>query len=104
MTREGLKLQPSKVNDIVNFARQKNVKELIRFLGLVNFKKELWKRRAHHLAPLTSLSNKKKLMVKWNPDLIEVLPNIKEIFARNELLFYPNFNQPFVTHTDVSKY
>ena len=104
VSREGLRLQASKVRSIINMARPKNIKELRGFVGLVNFYRDLWKRRAHHLVPLTSLINKKKGAVQWNPEAIESFGKIKEICAEDALLFYPNFGKIFDIHTDASEY
>ena len=68
INRDGLKAQPEKVDAIVNMALPKTVKQLRGFVGLVNFYRDLWKKRAHHLAPLTNLITKKKGVVKWNEE------------------------------------
>ena len=104
VTREGLRPQPSKVNAIVTMAKPRTVKELRGFIGLVNFYRDVWKRRAHYLAPLTSLISKKKGVVKWNPEAIKAFGNVKEICAKDALLFYPDFNKTFDIHTDSSEF
>ena len=60
LTKKGVKPQQSKVTSIMNMAIPKTVKQLRGVIGLVNFYRDLWKGRAHHLAPLTKLLSKKK--------------------------------------------
>ena len=42
--------------------------------------------------------------MKWNPEAIEALAKIRDISAKDALLFYPNFNKIFDIHTDASEY
>lgn len=42
--------------------------------------------------------------MQWNTGAIEALTRIKEICAKDTLLFYPNFSKTFDIHTDASEY
>ncbi len=55
LTRDGIKLQSNKVQAMLAQALLRNVKELRRFLGMVQYYRDLWARRSNMLAPLTSL-------------------------------------------------
>ena len=55
LTRDGIKPQPNKVQSILALAPPRIVKELRRFLGMVQYYRDLWARRSDMLAPLTSL-------------------------------------------------
>jgi hypothetical protein len=55
LTRDGIKPQPNKVQAMLALAPPRNVKELRRFLGMVQYYKDLWARCSDMLAPLTSL-------------------------------------------------
>lgn len=103
ITREGLKPQPEKVRAILNMGRPSTVRQLRGFVGLVNFYRDLWKRRAHFLAPLTSLITKKKGPVVWTEEAEQAFKKVKEICAKDALLFYPNFNERFDIYTDSSE-
>ena len=48
------------------------------------------------MAPLTSLINKKKGTVQWNPEAIDLFGKIKEICAKDALLFYLNFGENLI--------
>ena len=104
ITRNGIKPQKKKVEAILNMGIPKTVKQLRGFIGMVNFYRDSWRRRAHHMAPLTKLLSQKKGAIKWNKEADEAFKKIKEICAEDALLFYPNFAQPFEIHTDASEY
>ncbi len=53
LTRDGIKPQPNKVQAAL--APPRNVKELCRFLGMVQYYRDIWARHSNMLAPLTSL-------------------------------------------------
>ncbi len=55
LTRDGIKPQQNKVQAILTLALPRNIKELHRFLGMVQYYRDLWERRSNMLAPLTSL-------------------------------------------------
>jgi hypothetical protein len=55
LTRDGIKLQLNKVKVMLALAPPRNVKELCRFLGMVQYYRDLWARCSDMLAPLTSL-------------------------------------------------
>ena len=52
LTRDGIKPQSNKVQAMLALAL---LKELHRFLGMVQYYRDLWARRSDMLAPLTSL-------------------------------------------------
>ncbi len=55
LTRDGIKPQSNKVQEILAIQPPTNVKELRHFLGIVQYYRDLWARRSKMLAPLTSL-------------------------------------------------
>jgi hypothetical protein len=62
ITREGIRPVANKVEAIQKIAEPKTTRELRRFIGIVNYYRDMWIRRSHVLAPLTQLCSKK---VKW---------------------------------------
>ena len=115
LTREGIKPQPKKVQSILALNPPKNVKELRRFLGMVQYYRDLWAKRSELLAPLTSLvgecghtkdSRKKKVKrVPWHWDDVhqQAFDNVKATIARDVSLAYPDYSKPFEIYTDGSK-
>ena len=56
------------------------------------------------MAPLTQLISKIKGKVAWTKEADIAFKSIKKICAEAILLFYPNYNKPFVIFTDSSEY
>ena len=55
LMREGLKPQPEKVSTILAIQPLTNVKGLRKFLGMVQYYRDLWEKRSDMLAPLMDL-------------------------------------------------
>ena len=55
LTRDGIKPQINKVQSILALKLPTNVKELRRFLGMVQYYRDLWAKCSKMLAPLTDL-------------------------------------------------
>eukprot|EP00804_Cyclotella_cryptica_P026075 CCRYP_013930-RA/>CCRYP_013930-RA protein AED:0.66 eAED:0.59 QI:0/-1/0/1/-1/0/1/0/271 len=84
LSRDGIKPQPKKVQSILALTPPKNVKDLRRFLGMVQYYRDLWARRSEMLAPLTSLvgecgHTKKSKLLKVKRNHGNGLTNIKSI-------------------------
>jgi len=62
ITHEGVMPIPKKVQAIQDIATPTTKKQLRRFIGMVNYYRDMWVRRSETLAPLTSLTSKD---VKW---------------------------------------
>jgi hypothetical protein len=122
LSREGIKPQQSKVAAILALQPPKNVKELRRVLGIIQYYRDLWHRRTDLLAPLTDLvaecgstksSKRKKTDGKprkppkpwhWDDTHQKAFEEIKKIIARDVVLAYPSYedDEPFVIYTDAS--
>ena len=55
LTLDGIKPQPKKVQAIFALTQPQNVKQLRRFLGMVQYCRNLWARHSEMLSPLTDL-------------------------------------------------
>jgi hypothetical protein len=102
ITRHGIQPLPNKVQAIQNIAPPKTRKQLRRFIGMVNYYRDMWVHRSEILAPLTRLSSE-KVEFRWTDIEQTAFETIKTIVGREVLLSYPDFSQPFHIHTDASK-
>ena len=77
------------------------MRELLRFIGLVNYYRDMWARRSKTLAPLSALTSKN---VKWLWTEVEqkAFNAMKRIISCETLLSYPDYSLPFTIHTDAS--
>ena len=63
----------------------------------------MWIKRSHVLAPLAGLTSTNSKW-QWGPKQDAAFNMAKKIIAREVMLAYPDFNKPFVIHTDASHY
>lgn len=102
ITRHGIQPCPSKVTAIQQLAAPKTKKELRKFIGMVNYYRDMWIRRSDVLAPLAALTSKTTPW-KWTEQHNKAFETMKTIVSKETLLTYPNFELPFEIYTDASK-
>jgi len=64
LTKEGIKPVQNKIQAVLDLQAPTTLKELRSFLGMVQFYRDMWKRRSHILAPLTDLVGKGKKKIE----------------------------------------
>ena len=102
ITREGIKPVTKKIEALVKIQTPRTKRELRRFIGMINFYRDMWIRRSHILAPLARLTSK-SVKWKWTDVEQKAFNTIKKVISEEVLLHYPDFNQKFVIHTDASQ-
>ncbi len=103
LTRDGIAPQPKKVEAVLRIKEPKNRKELRHFLGLVNYYRDMWRKRSHLLAPLSSLVSK-NVPWKWGKEQQKSFDELKKVISKETLLAFPDFNKEFHVYTDASDY
>ena len=103
ITRQGIQPQPKKVEAIQKIKPPKNARQLRHFLGMVNYYRDMWKRRSHILAPLTKLCGKGATWT-WDTLQISAFEEIKRVMSEETIFKYPDFENPFHIYTDASDY
>ncbi len=93
-----------------------NVKQLGKFLGMVQYYRDLWVRRSKMLSPLTDLVGEcghtkatrttKTKSKPWHWDDVHwtAFKNIKTAIATDVVLAYPDYSHGFEIYTDSSKF
>ena len=114
LTRGGIKPQPKKVQAILALNPPNNVKELQRFLVMVQYYRDMWQKCSEMLAPLTDLvgecketkttkmNKTKKKPWRWESIHQQASDNVKATIAKELVLAYPYFAKPFEIYTDAS--
>ena len=83
-------------------SQSQTAKQLCQFIGMINFYRNMCKKRSELLSPLTSLTSKNvKYECKYEHQ--KCFDAIKRVIGRELLLAYPDFNDPFEINTDASK-
>ena len=94
ITREGIMPLPEKVQAIKDIAVPNNKRQLRSFIGVINYYRDMWKRRSDTLTPLTQMTSKQANW-KWTEEHQKVFEHMKKSISRETLLVYPDFNKPF---------
>jgi len=114
LTRGGIKPQQKKVQAILVINLRNTVKELRRFLGMVQYYRGTWAKRSEMPAPLSNLvgeceetktTRKNKVKKRpWHWDSIHqtAFDNVKTTIAKEVVLAYPDFSKPLDIDTDAS--
>jgi hypothetical protein len=114
LTRDGIKPQAHKVQAILALEPPSNVKELRRFLGMVQYYRDLWAKRSDMLAPLTDLVGEcgqtkvtrakgtKKVPWHWDEVHQRAFDMVKTTIAKDVVLAYPDYDKVFEVYTDAS--
>jgi hypothetical protein len=92
-----------KVQAINNLAPPTNRTEVHKFIGLVNYYRDMWKQCSEILAPLTKLTSTKNPW-KWTDEEQNAFDTMKKIMARETIMAYTNFELLFEVHTDANAY
>ena len=103
ISREGLRPSQKKVEAILLIKAPTTRKQLRRFIGMVNYYRDMWPQRSHLLAPLSSMTSA-KVKWKWTPEHQESFEQMKALIAKETLVTFPDFTQEFEIHTDASKF
>jgi hypothetical protein len=77
-------------------------KDVRHFVGMVNFYRDLYPKRADTLAPLTDLCGRKKKFT-WSDAQEQAFMRMKDIMVQGTMLTYPQFDKPFTVYTDASE-
>ena len=104
MTPKGIKPWDKKVQGILAVARPTTVTQLRSFIGMINFYRDAWKKRAEILAPLSKLTKSpKNRPLPWPDEAEQAFLQIKALIAKEVLLYYPDPNKEFIIDPDASK-
>eukprot|EP00804_Cyclotella_cryptica_P028731 CCRYP_008254-RA/>CCRYP_008254-RA protein AED:0.30 eAED:-0.16 QI:0/-1/0/1/-1/1/1/0/341 len=114
LTTYGIKPQQKTVQAILTLTPPTGVKDLRRFLGMVQYYHDLWAKRGDMLAPLTSLVGEcghtkvtralKTRKVPWHLDEVhqKAFDAVKAVIAKDATLAYPDYSKLFEIYNDAS--
>ena len=100
---KGITPLPERVEAIKEVKPPTNVKELQRFLGMVNYYRRFIPKAAHHLYHLFEALKGKPKVIKWTDERQKAFTAIKNALAAATLLHHPRPEAPLALTTDASK-
>ncbi|MBW0570500.1 hypothetical protein O181_110215 [Austropuccinia psidii MF-1] len=103
VSSEGLKMDSSKSQQILNWPQPKNIKALQSFLGIANFYCCFIQNYSKKFSALTSLLKKDSLFI-FNEEALSQFQILKEAFTTAPILSYFNTSLPTIVETDASDY
>lgn len=99
----GLRVDPEKVEAILNIKTPTNVSELRRFVGMASWYRRFVPDFSSVIAPLTNLT-KKNVSFIWSQGCDTAFRRIKELLVTAPILNCPDFSREFILQTDASDY
>jgi hypothetical protein len=101
VSREGVKVDPQKIQAITKWPIPKNIKSLRGFLGLTRYYQKFVKNYACIAGPLTSLLKKNSFV--WNEEATLAFSLLKDVMSSTLVLETPNFGKTFIVECDASR-
>ncbi|CAC5371569.1 unnamed protein product [Mytilus coruscus] len=101
ISKDGVKVDDSKINIVKNYPRPKNQHEVRQFLGLCNYYRRFVKDYAKITVPLNNLLQKDKEYV-WTDKCQISFENLKQALTTAPVLSYPDMSKPFILTCDAS--
>ena len=96
-------MQKEKVDRVLNQPTPRNIKEVQKFLDLINYYRQFIKSFARIVALLHVLVRKEQKQ-KWEKKQKEAFGKLKEIFTTELVLAIPDINKKMRVETNVSNY
>ena len=101
VTRNGIEVDPKKVEAVKGFPQPTNLKTLRSFLGLASYYRRFIPNFSREARPLHSLTCKNAQFV-WTPTCQQAFDKLKQLLTDAPVLAFPNFEQDFILETDAS--
>ncbi|WVZ93980.1 hypothetical protein U9M48_039926 [Paspalum notatum var. saurae] len=101
LSEKGVAVDPSKVEDVLNWKQPKTVTEIQSFLGLAGYYRRFIKDFSKTTKPMTSLTKKNAKYV-WSLNCEEAFQTLKKLLTSALVLAQPDVTKPFDVYCDAS--
>jgi hypothetical protein len=102
ISRDGIEVDPSKIETMVKWERPTNVHEIRSFLGLVGYYRRFVKGFSTLSGPLTALT-KKHVHYVWSDECEASFQELKRRLVTAPILTLPSSKEGFVVYSDASQ-
>lgn len=100
--KDGVYPMEHRVEAIRNTTRPTTVKELQRFLGMVNYYRKWIPQAAHHASPLFDALKSKPKILAWSCERQKAFEAVKKALSAKTMLSHPRPNAPLAITSDAS--
>ena len=101
ISRLGVSVSDEHIHSVKEWPAPRDVEELQRFLGFINYHREFIPNLSKVAAPLFSLTRKNSAF-KWGPECQAAFDTLKTAMSSPPILTFPNNRDPFILDTDAS--
>jgi hypothetical protein len=98
---DGIRMDPDKVQAIVDWPAPTTVTQLQSFLGLANYYRRFVKGYSKIAAPLTALCSPKTVGWPWTPDHQAAFDALKTALSTAPVIHAPDLGAPYTVTTDI---
>ena len=99
--RDGIKMDPSKIEALINWPIPKTKRDVQVFIGFANYYRRFVPRFSELAFPLTRCMSQQTGFA-WTPGCQEAFEAVKIEIKKDTVLAFPDFSKPFILHTDAS--
>jgi len=103
ISKEGIKIDPNRVEGILKIINSHSKKEVQSFLGEVNFLRRFIPNLAKIIKHITCML-KKGNEIKWNLEAMKLFEDIKVVLTKDPMLAIPNFTKEFILFSFTSEH
>lgn len=102
LSEQGLSMDASKIQPILDYPSPKSIKDIRRLLGLAGFYQKFIRNYSEITTPITNLLKKDRKKFSWTEEAEAALGMLKTVLVTAPVLANPNFQIPFIIETDSS--
>jgi hypothetical protein len=98
---EGIAVDPSKVQEVLDWKSPRSVTQIRSFLGLVGYYRRFIQNFSKIIKPMTKLLEK-DVKFKWSPQCEKAFLTLKKLLTTAPVLAQPDIDKPFDLYCDAS--
>lgn len=102
-SKEGIRIDPARIEAILNIQPPRNIKELQAFLGNINFLKIFISNLAEIIKDLNNML-KKDSSIKWTIKAKQSFESIKQALTKAPILISPDYTKYFIIFSFASEH
>ena len=94
ISEEGIKIDPKRIEEILQISHPRNIKELQYFIGKINFLRRFIPNLAELLRNITNML-KREQGVKWTAEAKTSFELVKQALTKTPVIISPDFSKDF---------